>query len=61
MCDTNYCLTVGGYGSNDDSGILASSEFGERFEDRKMNFPTSEKLDGCDFSSLPYLETIHFR
>ena len=40
-CDANYCFTlfdIGSYGSNNDSGILANSEMGMRFEVKDLIF-----------------------
>ena len=57
ICDSNYCFTlydVGGYGSNNDSGILANSEMGRQFEEQKLNLPDPDKLLGCNFEPLPY-------
>ena len=57
VCDANYCFTLydlGGYGSNDDSGILLNSEMGRRLEEKRINLPIAEDLDGCNYKSLPY-------
>ena len=57
VCDANYCFTlfdVGAYGSNNDSGILANSEMGERLENKTFNLPEYEDLDGCSYKPLPY-------
>ncbi len=47
ICDANYCFTLfdlGQYGSNNDSGVLAISEFGKRFEEGSLNLPKDAKL-----------------
>lgn len=47
ICDANYCFTVidiGQYGSNNDSGILASSVMGEMFDRDEMNLPSPSKF-----------------
>ncbi|XP_066910825.1 putative nuclease HARBI1 [Clytia hemisphaerica] len=57
VCDANYCFTlydVGSYGSNNDSGVLANSEMGMRFEEKDFDLPKDEKLSGCNFGPLPY-------
>ena len=57
VCDANDCFTLydlGGYGSNDDCGILLNSEMGRRLEEKRINLPIAEDLDGCNYKSLPY-------
>ena len=42
ICDANYCFTLfdlGQCGSNNDSGVLASSQIGEMFEDELLHVP----------------------
>ena len=57
LCDANYCFTlihIGHYGSNNDSGILAQSEMGNRFESESINLPSPSHLEGYSFDPLPY-------
>ena len=57
VCDADYCFTmfdVGEYGSNNDSGILANSIMGKRFERETIVLPEPTDLPGCNFSPLPY-------
>ena len=57
VCDANYCFTlvdIGQYGSNNDSGILASSLMGEMFDDGEMNLPQPSKLHPSSDHELPY-------
>ena len=57
MCDADYCFTffdLGQYGSNNDSGVLASSKMGQAFEADEINLPDAEDYDGCKFKPLPY-------
>lgn len=57
VCDANYCFTlfdVGGYGSNNDSGVLANSEMGNRFSDKDFHLPEDQDLCGCPYKPLPY-------
>ena len=56
VCDDELCFymfDVGEYGSNNDSGVLANSNVGERFERRIFNLPESKHLHECKFSLLP--------
>lgn len=56
-CDADSCFTlydVGSYGSNNDSGILANSAIGEKFESGNMNLPDPERLIGSNFEPLPF-------
>ena len=60
VCDARYCFTVfdlGQYGSNNDSGVLANSSMGEKFEYDELNVPASSdrSYDGTlSVGSLPY-------
>ena len=57
VCDANYCFTlfdIGSYGSNNDSGILANSEMGMRFEVKDFNLPQDKDLEECPYKPLPY-------
>ena len=36
------------YGSNNDSGVLANSRMGIRFDQEKMKLPADEKFEGID-------------
>ena len=47
VCNANYCSTMidlGQHGSNNDSGVLASSVMGEMFGNGKMNLPAPSKI-----------------
>ena len=55
--DVNYCFTVidlGQYGSNNDSGVLASSVMGEMFDNGEMNLPAPSKIYQSSEQDLPY-------
>ena len=57
VCDARYCFTlvnVGDFGSNNDSGILAKSSMGKRFEEQKMNVPNAKSLLGYAEDNLPF-------
>lgn len=57
ICDANYnflLVDVGQYGSNNDSGVLANSEMGERLEEGRLRLPAASKVDGCSYDPLPY-------
>ena len=57
VCDARYCFTlvnVGDFGSNNDSGILAKSSMGKRFEEQKMNVSNAESLLGYAEDNLPF-------
>ena len=57
VCDADYCFSmfdVGGYGSNNDSGILVNSIMGKRFERGTLDLPVAKDLPGCSFTPLPY-------
>ena len=57
VCDANYCFTlfdIGSYGSNNDSGILANSEMGMRFEVKDFILPQDKDLEECPYKPLPY-------
>ena len=57
VCDASYCFTmldIRQYGSSTDSGVLARSEIGKRFDAGKMNLPIPTSLEGCSFDPLPY-------
>ena len=50
VCDADYCFSrfdVCEYGSNNDSGVLANSSVGKRFESGTFNLPRSKPLHGC--------------
>ena len=58
VCDANYCFTLfdlGQYGSNNDSGVLASSMMGEMFDYDEMNLPALSKFDEFSEQELPYI------
>ena len=44
----------GSYGSNNDSGILANSEMGMRFEVKDFILPQDKDLEECPYKPLPY-------
>ena len=47
VCDANYCFTMidlGQDGSNNDSGVLASSVMGEMFDNGEMNLPAPSNI-----------------
>ena len=55
--DVNYCFTVidlGQYGSNNDSGVLASSVMGEMFDNGEINLPAPSKIYQSSDQDLPY-------
>ena len=57
ICDANYCFTLFDmrrFGSNNDSGVLASSQMGEMFEGELLHVPEDRKLNDSDNESLPY-------
>ena len=57
VCDADYCFwmfNVGEYGSNNDSGVLANSNIGKRFEREAFNLPEPKPLHECKFSPVPY-------
>ena len=57
VCDADYCFSmfdVDEYSGNNDSGVLANSSVGKRFERGIFNLPEPKPLHGCKFSSLPY-------
>lgn len=57
VCDAGYCFSmfhVGECGSNNDSGVLANSRVGKRFERETFNLPEPKPLHGCKFSPFPY-------
>ena len=57
VCDANYCFTMfdmGQYGSNNDSGVLNSSEMGKKLEQCALNIPCATTLNGCLYDPLPY-------
>ena len=57
VCDARYCFTlvnVGDFESNNDSGILAKSSMGKRFEEQKMNVPNAKSLLGYAEDNLPF-------
>ena len=57
ICDANYSFTLfglGQFGSNNDSGVLASSQIGEMFEDELLHMAEDRKLNDSDNESLPF-------
>lgn len=57
VCDASYCFTlmeISDYDSNNDSGILARSIMGRRFEDHKMNPHNPSPLQGYHYDPLFY-------
>ena len=57
ICDANYYFTLfdlGQFGSNNDIGVLASSQMGEMFEDELLHLPEDRKLNDSDNESLAY-------
>ena len=51
ICDANYYFTLfdlGQFGSNNDSGVLSSSQMGEMFEDDLFYVPEDSKLNDSD-------------
>ena len=51
ICDANYYFTLfdlGQFRSNNDSGVLASSQMGEMFEDELLYVPEDRKLNDSD-------------
>ena len=55
--DARYCcmlVNVGDFGSNNDSGILAKSSMGKRFEEQKMNVPNAKSLLGYAEDNIPF-------
>ena len=57
VCHANYCFTMidlGQYGSNNDSGILASSVMGEMFDNGAMNLPVPSKIYQSSDQDLLY-------
>ena len=57
VCDANYCFTMidlGQYGSNNDSGVVASSVMGEICGNGEINLPTPSKIYQSSDQDLPY-------
>ena len=57
VCDANYCFTMidlGQYGSNNDSGVVASSVMGEICDNGEINLPTPSKIYQSSDQDLPY-------
>ena len=57
ICDANYCFILfdlGQFGSNNDGGVLASSQMGEIFEDELLYVPEDRKLNDSDNENLSY-------
>ena len=57
ICDARYCFTlfdVGQYGSNNDAGLQANSNIGQKIEAGEMNIPPPRHLESCSFDPLPY-------
>ena len=55
MCDANYCFTlvdIGSYGGDNDASIFSQSEMGIAFENRTIDIPKPEAVNG---STLPYV------
>ena len=58
MRDANYYFTLfdlGQFRSNNNSGVLASSQIGKMFEDELLHVPEDRKLKDSDTESLPYV------
>lgn len=56
VCDANYCFTmfdVGQFGSNNDSGVLASSSMGVAFENGSLKVPDCAEINE-DTGKVPY-------
>ena len=45
---------MGQHGSNNDSGVLNSSEVGKKLEQGALNIPSATTLNGCLYDSLLY-------
>ena len=57
VCDARYCFTlvdVGDFGSNNDSGILASLEMKKGFENDDFYLPCPSPMPGCKLEEVPY-------
>ena len=57
VCDANYCFSlidIGQYGSNNDSGVLATSKMGELFEENEINLPSSSKISESEDFDFPH-------
>ena len=57
VCNANYCfmmIDLGQYGSNNDSGVLASSVMGEMFDNGEMNLLAPSKIYQSSDQDLPY-------
>ena len=57
MCDARYnfiLVDVGQFGSNNDSGVLANSSMGRRFENGTIGLPDPEYKRGYTNGLLPY-------
>lgn len=57
ISDANYCFTlvdVGAEGRQNDGGIFANSEFGQRFERNEMDLPQQTAIEADGFP-LPYV------
>ena len=57
VCNANYCFMIidlGQYGSNNDSGVLASSVMGVMFDNGEMNLPAPSKIYQLPDQDLPY-------
>ena len=57
VCDASYNFTlidIGQYGSNNDNGVLARSEIGQRFASGAMHLPAPATLEGWCYDPLPY-------
>ena len=57
VCDARYFFTlvdVGDFGSNNDSGILASSEMQKGFESNEFDLPSPSAIPGCKLEKVPY-------
>ena len=55
MCDANYCFVMsdfGKFGSNNNSGILAHSEIGNAFENKKLRIHEGSEFE--EFGELRY-------
>ena len=52
VCDARYCFTRG-FGSDNDSDMLAKPSMGKRFEEQKMKVPNAKPILGYE-GHLPY-------
>ena len=45
---------MGGYGNNNNNGILLNWEMGKRLEEEKINLPIAEDLDVSKYKPMPF-------